>query len=227
MEGMRISCRENRGMLQIMKCRIAVQFLGILMVLSIHAQTPAACVSQLVPLKPVGIISCTNATPVCLTDPNGLHGTWIWLCNNNATPQVKAPQIENPSVPLVYPPPLRQVVPQVENPMDFAIKAQQLRQLRLQNQQMEQQLNLQQQVATESLAPTAEVPADELPPPPDGHNWMVMKDFEKSMVLWHTIKPKGHFEKQSEKALDRFYSDTANLSVPIADAFLTVSATIK
>jgi len=54
-----------------------------------------------------------------------------------------------------------------------------------------------------------------------------MKDFERSMELWHTIKPKGKFQKDSEKALDRFYSDPANLSVPISDALLKVVATIK
>jgi hypothetical protein len=206
-------------MLLVMKWRISVAFLGVLEA-SIRAQTPAACVGQIVPLKPVGVISCTHATPICLTDPNGLHGKWIWLCKDTT-----APQIENPAPLPVYPP-FRQVVPQVENPVDLAIRVEQLRQLRLQNQQIEQQLN-QPQVSTESLAPTGDVPPAQLPPPPDGHYWIVMKDFEKSMILWHTIKPKGHFEKQSEKALDRFYSDKANLSIPISDAFLTVSATIK
>jgi hypothetical protein len=195
--------------------------LGVLAV-PIRAQTPAACIGKLVPLKPVGILSCTNATPVCLTDPNGVDGAWIWLCNTRTSQVNPTPDV---SPPPVYP--LHQVVPQVENPIDFAIKAQRLRQLRLQNQQMEQQLNLQDQLSTEPLPPTEEIPAAELPPPPDGHDWMYMKDFEKSMILWHTIKPKGKFQKQSEKALERFYSDKANLSIPISDAFLTVGATIK
>jgi hypothetical protein len=205
-----------------MKWRFAVA-LGVLATHLIRAQTPAACISQIVPLKPVAIISCTNATPICLTDSNGLHGKWIWLCKETATPQGRSPQIENPAPPPVQPP-LVQVIPQIENPLDLAIKLEQLRQLRLQTQQMEQQLNLQQQLSTlESPPPDTTVEV----PPPDGNNWMVMKDFEKSMILWHTIKPKGHFEKQSERALDRFYGDKANLSVPISDAFLTVRATIK
>ena len=112
-------------------------------------------------------------------------------------------------------------------PVEAAMEMERLRTLRLENQQLQQLINAQQQLSSEASVPSAELPAAELPPPPDGHNWKAMKDFEKSMILWHSIKPSGKFQKQIEKALDRFYSDPDNLSVPISEAFLKVSATIK
>ena len=51
--------------------------------------------------------------------------------------------------------------------------------------------------------------------------------FEKSMELWHTIKPSGKVEKETLKALDKFYSDPANLKIPISDAAFKVKSTTK
>ncbi len=107
------------------------------------------------------------------------------------------------------------------------MEVERLRALRLQNEQMQQQIDLLRQQQLSSETASLNVEAAPPTPPLDGNNWRVMKDFERSMELWHAIKPKGKFQKESEKALDRFYSDPANLSVPISDAFLKVSATIK
>ncbi len=107
------------------------------------------------------------------------------------------------------------------------MQLEQVRAVWLQNQLIQQQLEIRQLPgAAEARASESEVEPSPEPPPPDGRNWNVMKDFEKSMILWHTIKPKGKIERQTEKAMDRFYSDPANLSVPI-NAFLKVSSSVK
>lgn len=102
------------------------------------AQTPIACSGQLVPLKPLAMASCQNATPVCLTDANGLRGHWVWGCPSGSQ---TAPSAPSPYVPI----PLGVIQPHFNTPLENATEAERLRSLRLQNQQMEQQLRQQQQ----------------------------------------------------------------------------------
>jgi hypothetical protein len=47
------------------------------------AQTPLACATQLVPLKPLSLY-CSNATPICVTGQNGMNGRWVWGCPTGA-----------------------------------------------------------------------------------------------------------------------------------------------
>lgn len=111
-----------------------VTFVAIFSGLSfpLTAQTPTGCIGQPIPLKPVGIISCPAAVPECLTDSNGMHGRWIWSCR---TPTPTASQIG--LIPLLAQPPSPI---QITNPLDVAIQAEKLQQLRLENQQVQQQL---------------------------------------------------------------------------------------
>jgi hypothetical protein len=200
-----------------MNGRLILCLIGYMVAHPAAAQTVTACSGQLIPLKPASLISCSTAAPVCISDTNGLNGHWIWGCPVPAPPAVQL----DPTIPL------RGAQPHIMTPAEIMMEAEQIRALRLQNQLIQQQLDAQQQLSTPAVAPGASVPPPPEVPPPDGTNWKAMKDFERSMILWHTIKSKGKFEKQTEKAMDRFYSDPANLSVPISDAFLKVSVSVK
>ncbi len=118
-----------------MNCRFVLVVFGGLAIHPLTAQTPTACAGQLVPVKSP-MIFCSNAAPVCVTDRNGLNGRWVWGCPTSTegtqSPANVLDAITN------------------YNPTDFALtnqqEAEKLRSLRLQNQQMEQQIkNLQQQ----------------------------------------------------------------------------------
>lgn len=65
----------------------------------------------------------------------------------------------------------------------------------------------------------AEIPPEEpaVLTPLDGTNWNIMKGPLKSMYLWDTLKP-NCYQRQVEKALDKFYTDASHLSVKIPDA---------
>src|SRR5579862_5669348 len=101
------------------------------------------CLGQLIPLKPVGAIACVNAKPVCLSDPNGTRGHWVWQCGAPATAPTFVSPPQAPPLPLTLDPNILLQVrpPEIENPVDVMIRAQQLRQLRLQNEQMERELS--------------------------------------------------------------------------------------
>jgi hypothetical protein len=207
----------HRDILLSMNRQIVMGLLGSVAASSLAAQAVTACGGQLVPLKPPALYSCSTATPVCATDANGVSGHWVWGC----------PAAQQPTAQTDSSIPLRGIQPHIMTPAEAAMEIEKLRALRLQNQQMQQQIDLlqRQQLSTETPVSTDATSVEV--PPPDGTNWRVMKDFEKSMELWHTIKPKGKFQKESERALDRFYSNPANLSVSISDAFLKVGGTIK
>ena len=169
-------------------------------------QTPIACASRLIPLKPTSLL-CSNAAPVCVADQTGMNGRWVWGCPTQ--PPVQA----NPSIPLSV------TQPHIMMTIDIAIEAEKLRQLRLQNQQLEQQLR---EAQTETPPPALAESSSDVPSP-DGTNWRIMAPFEKSMVLWNSMKPHDKNDKSIIKALDKFYADPANLKVPIIDAAVKVS----
>lgn len=159
------------------------------------------CSTQLKPLRPISAGSNATLLCLCLQNATGCH--WEWA---SSTEQPRYGGVD-PSIPL------RVQTPQTIDIIDSAIKAQQLRNLRLQNQRMEQQLRNTPQ--PQELPDVSSAVIEPYIPPPNGHNWLAMKDFEKSMYLWYTINPKGKVQKQTEQALDRFYSDPANLSISI------------
>jgi hypothetical protein len=61
-----------------MKC---CTFVAVFVSLAIRlvAQTPAACMSEVVPIKPSNLF-CSNAAPVCIIDQSGVNGRWVWGC---------------------------------------------------------------------------------------------------------------------------------------------------
>jgi hypothetical protein len=105
------------------------------------AQTPRACIGQLVPLKPVSVLSCRNATALCLTDANGFQGRWVWTCPQNGALDVpNQDQIGRPGGfldPGIISNGVQPV--KIDSPLEIMQRVEQLRQLRLQNQQIEQQ----------------------------------------------------------------------------------------
>jgi hypothetical protein len=123
-------------MLTPMSYRVAfVTVFGGLM-LPLAAQIPTACIGQLVPLKPVSVL-CQEAAPVCIVDATGTRGHWVWGCPTGPTGITPTPSagvdpgllnsIAHPSA------------PQIMSPLEIAIQAERLRQLRLQNEQLAQQ----------------------------------------------------------------------------------------
>lgn len=94
-----------------------------------------ACSTQAVPIKPAAMLTCSNATPVCITDANGLHGHWAWMCpgaSNTNSPALKFldPSVITNSVPAPSP---------GDSVLDTMQRIYQLRQLQLQNQQIQEQ----------------------------------------------------------------------------------------
>jgi hypothetical protein len=120
-----------------MNCRIAVTILMGVFVRIGAAQTPIACAGQLIPLKPPAVFSCSTAAPVCIANQNGRGGHWVWGCPAESTPESTSAANQPDWQKLLQgpPPPVR-----LNDPMDTAIKVQQLRLLQLQNQQAQRDL---------------------------------------------------------------------------------------
>ena len=98
--------------------------------LPLLAQTPAACMGQLVPIKPSNLF-CSNAAPVCATDQSGVRGRWIWGC---PVPAASSPAPSGPDWTKLLPQP-----PPAESASDIALKAAQARQMRQQTELMREQ----------------------------------------------------------------------------------------
>src|SRR5262245_50242624 len=123
--------------------RVPLSLFGVIVVLgsSADAQTITACSAQLVPLKPLALMSCSAAAPVCVTD-QARRSYRVWGCPTNTHQQPIDPRI-----PPMYQP------PQLDNPGDVALRQEQVRNLQLQNEQLRQQI---QQSDNISLPPTAQ-----------------------------------------------------------------------
>jgi hypothetical protein len=106
--------------------------LAALVIYPLAAQTPRACIGQLVPLKPLAMLSCSNAAPVCITDDSGNYGYWAWMCPGNAStgPKFLDPSLIINSVPAPSP---------GDSIIDTVHRIYQLRQLQLKNQQIHEQ----------------------------------------------------------------------------------------
>jgi hypothetical protein len=102
----------------------------------LNAQTAAACIGQTVPLQPTGSVYCAQPQPVCLTDPNGMRGHWIWSCQSNSI--VPAPDAGTSRIPLAGRPP--QITNPVPSPSSSPASLDYLRQLEMQTQQMQEQI---------------------------------------------------------------------------------------
>lgn len=120
----------GRDILTLMNYRATFATFCGLAILPLSAQTPLACVAQLVPLKPVGLF-CKEAAPVCITDSSGANGEWVWGC--------PAPTSSNPTIPTQVIPPQPVKPPQINSAIDVYLKAEQIRQMRQQTELMRQQ----------------------------------------------------------------------------------------
>lgn len=123
-----------------MKHGLALSVFSGLALHPLAAQTPIACVAQLMPLKPLSL-SCSNAAPVCLTDQNGMNGHWVWGCPSASETK--------PDTAWQIPLSVGSKVP-LADPIQLRIEVERLRQLQLQNQQ---QPRTAQQVPAESNNP--------------------------------------------------------------------------
>jgi hypothetical protein len=87
------------------------------------------------------MLSCPTAAPVCITDATGFQGHWAWGClkegNTTGTGFLDPSIISNGVQP-----------PHIDSPIETLQRVEQLRQLRLQNQQIEEQLRTAQQLST-------------------------------------------------------------------------------
>ncbi|MBZ5677116.1 MAG: hypothetical protein LAP61_22965 [Acidobacteriia bacterium] len=140
----------------------------------LHAQM--GCISQIRPIRPPS--AGPNAALLCLCAQNNISCHWQWAAAPAAQPvqtpyAVQAP----PAAQAPYPPPVqsdtsiyRTTPPsptQPMSPLDMAIKAEQVRALRLENQQREQEMN--QREIQRSAAPATvlllPIPAPPIVPP--------------------------------------------------------------
>jgi hypothetical protein len=85
------------------------------------------CAGKLIPLKPAAV-TCANAAPICVTNPNEIGGHWVWGCPTNV-PSIQS----DPTIPL------RVIQPRFITPGEAAAEAERLRELRLKNQEADQQ----------------------------------------------------------------------------------------
>jgi hypothetical protein len=176
------------------------------------------------------MFSCPTATKVCVTTSGVPRGRWEWMCPAGATPG-NTPLGLDPSIILrgtPAPPPTP-----LNNPMDTAIEIERLRALRLQNQQLEQQVNDAGQPVVR--APYVRPSPSSIAPTTfgnlNGQGWRALEPMEKTMfiigmqnallkeaprpiVMKYT--PQG--KEDLPEALNKFYSDTLNLAIPVVDA---------
>jgi hypothetical protein len=191
------------------------------------------CDAQLIPLKPTALLSCQTAKAICVTDPNGFRGRWVWMCvtgsGNNGGIDPSIPLRGTPAPPATAP----------ADPLNTVLELERLRQLRLQNQQIEQQLN---EVAHPTADPPPVRPVPSLLPRPtmrtttfgsvNGIAWIILDENGKKLYLagvqnalthetkrqtWIKYVPNGDSD-QVLSALDMFYTNLLNLAIPIVDA---------
>lgn len=129
-----------------MSYRVTLAVFGAL-ALPLVAQVPVACVGQLVPLKPVSLF-CQGAAPLCVSEANGVRGHWVWGCPAASSAVPGSGTGVDPGVldSIAHP-----SSPHIMTPIEAAMEVERLRQLRLQNQQTEQQLKMAPQ-ATSALS---------------------------------------------------------------------------
>ena len=178
-----------------MKLRATFAVLCSLATLPLLAQRPLACVSKFVPPKPTGLY-CLNAVPVCITDSSGLSGEWVWGCSASGS------NVPVPSGGVVQSPPLQ---PHIDTPVETMLKVEQLRNLRLRNQQWQNQINGQQDQATPLPLLVAFSDSYAAVPMPTGHkkrdqkNWTLW--LKQNILLTGLVSPKW-----SKQEYDRVHS---------------------
>jgi hypothetical protein len=181
-----------------------------------------------VPIRPAAVY-CSGAAPICLTDLNGNNGRWAWSCPSQSNSTTLDPSIISNGV----------RPPQIDDPIDLAIRAEQLRQLRLQNQQMQQQRTNATPAPSVAPAPTPSQATARIKPTTfgklNGQPWKALTTSEKTLfvagmenaLLTETEQPTWDkymarhdvdYTASLISRLDKFYNDPLNLRIPIIDA---------
>jgi hypothetical protein len=187
----------------------------LLMSVALSAQTP--CNTQVLPIKPPAMFSCRTATPVCVSDGSRAH--WEWMCPAGRTPGNGSDL--DPSIPLSVKP------PQIDNSIDIAIQAEKLRQLRLQNQITQEQLDATQK-QDEPAVPTIPPPPFVRPAPPtvdstleswktkgdwNGRFWRSFDEEGKGAFLFGYTQAANHVLEMSAGSFEK-YQDSLPLFLP-------------
>jgi hypothetical protein len=217
-----------------MKQRFALAVFGGLVLHPLAAQTVTACSAQVLPLKPPSL-RCSNAAPVCTTDQYGLNAKWVWGCPAAST-QAPAPTTVPAPAPAPYAP-----IPLGVKQYTFgtspaeALQREQLRTLKLQNQQLQQ--SIQQQAQTTAVVAQR--------PPEDGRTlgflngrtWRdesadakisYMSGLLEMLLLTPGADASKYFGRnltasENSSAVDRFYEEPANLFIPVPFALQVVA----
>jgi hypothetical protein len=177
------------------------------------------CAAQLQPLKPVTPVGCQDTRPVCACA--GLNCAWIWACAEPNTPTW------NPAQAI----------------LDGRLNAQRLRNLRLQNQALEE--SIQRSRVAASLTPIAPDMLASTPSPDasltydlyNGRFWNRLSGQEKLLYVRgardaRTQLPKGNAPTfiavgwtftEIRGELDLLYSVPENAAIPIVDAMRIAS----
>ena len=191
--------------------------------LPLLAQTPAACLSQVVPIKPSNLF-CSNAAPVCATDQSGVRGRWVWGCPNPAS---SSPAPSGPDWTKLLPQP-----PPAESASDVALKAAQAREMRQQTELMRQQTEVLRQQNEKQPETTATASQTTTKGMLNGFGWQKSNPDQKIYyvgAVGDVVKNMDlgiHFGLKLEEIanlVDGFYIDPANIMVPVVDALRIMS----
>lgn len=215
-----------------------------------------ACLGKLVPIRPINLASCSTAAPACVTDQFGMNGRWVWGCpvpsSTNTTPaqrnttpaQSTAGQVPFSNAPLEI------IRPTFGTSPAEALQKEQLRTLKLQNQQLEQQqrnqaIQQQTQVPPPAAPPTPPTPTSQLGAGENqrtlgflnGRTWNAanadMKvSYMTGLLEMIMLTPDADMLKyfgrnlttaENSKAVDRFYEEPENLNIPVPFALQIVA----
>jgi hypothetical protein len=216
-----------------MKYRAA---LGVFCGLALHplaAQTMTACSAPVLPLKPPSL-SCSNATPVCTTDQYGLNGRWVWGCPQGKSAPANATPAPSTIPPVLQFPPANQGLTFGTSPAE-AIQREQLRTLKLQNQQLQQ--SIQQRVQTAAEVAQRPIENGRTLGFLNGRTWRdasadtkvaYMSGLLEMLLLTPGADASKYFGRnltaaENSSAVDRFYEEPANIAIPVPFALQIVA----
>jgi hypothetical protein len=114
------------------------------------ARAQQGCGAEPATMKPVNGPGCANMVHRCGCDSRGC--SWVWVCSK-----------PDGGFSSTYQAPQASVFTPIVNPQDIALKAQEIRNLELQNQLKQQEIDAARSQRQQQRAKTAPTPANELP----------------------------------------------------------------
>jgi hypothetical protein len=214
------------------KLRLLIRTLALAIAVIPLVQAAVTC--GLEPLKPLTPLGCEDLELQCLCDNTGQNCSWKWICAKGARVRTNAP------IPMGIVPPV------FEDPAKAAIRVQELRRLRLENQKLEQEIRARDAVAPAPPPPV--VPSTVEAQPLSGTDWntqgfMNGRFWKASSVIAKATYLMGFCDGlQSEASasyrryatgkstygelsdlVDQFYSDPANALISVPAALLLVN----